>query len=858
MIISAKSEADVFIEKNNGQKPTEIYKNSVLDKTGLDMINLKKKFILNKLGKYDIIMSSPLTRAIQTCLNLYEPNLIDKKIYLVPLLTEIGPNIENKGIERNDLQKISTEILKSKINYKNIDFSNDKKTLFYYNSGWKTDYESGWENDPNKMKAVTNAPNSWIDLNSSVLRNDAGARVFALKKFLSNDEFTGKTIIMFSHCSVFNIIAETGFIKCPGYLGIIEFSFDQITGLITTLNLIEGNPISITKQSEVIKLPELPPAVQPSQLIQPALETEKQKKKRPNKPKKSIEPSIVLSPIGLQPTRTVNVKIIRHSYSTANEYKKQTGNFAADPIHRDPVLTRTGIELINKNRTNILNNLGNPDIIITSPLMRAIQTCLEVFNKQINMPIYLCPLVSEIGNYIENRGTSRKLLQMSPILTSKVNYKNIDFSNDKKTLFYYDSGWKKIYQNGWENDFSKIIPIPDAPISWVDLASPILLDTNGAKISAFKNFLSSDDFTNKNIVIFSHSGFMGQLLQLTNEANFLEIESFTYEQSSQKIINLKTINPVIIPVPIISKQIPQIQQIPQLPQLTQSLQSKLDIRVLSWNISWEAMTGTITSGVTTACPRRSTGITICLENIVSVIDNASQPYDFICLQEAAKWNNIYSLSNRLRVMSHRVTKSGYEEMVTFYDPNKYKLDTGDYEISGHLGESGRPLLILFFNNNLCVINMHPGHGSDFLRFDRHLVRILSGLYGVNNFIKKLQTYNIIMAGDMNMEPSTGNTFIILTDPYFKIPGGRILKSVNHMKTCCNPSLNSSYGMFGAYDQILTTYSYIKSEILSPNKLASDHLPIVARISNQSPQIGGSIYYKKYNKYKLKYLMSKSK
>jgi hypothetical protein len=75
----------------------------------------------------------------------------------------------------------------------------------------------------------------------------------------------------------------------------------------------------------------------------------------------------------------------------------------------------------------------------------------------------------------------------------------------------------------------------------------------------------------------------------------------------------------------------------------------MSIKVLSWNISWGSMTGK--SADTTAMPLPSIcntikdpqGINQCLNNVIELIDNSAKTtkYDFVALQEASKWFNIY-------------------------------------------------------------------------------------------------------------------------------------------------------------------------------------------------------------------------
>ena len=111
----------------------------------------------------------------------------------------------------------------------------------------------------------------------------------------------------------------------------------------------------------------------------------------------------------------------------------------------------------------------------------------------------------------------------------------------------------------------------------------------------------------------------------------------------------------------------------------------------------------------TQCQKLKDDTTInqCLKNVSDFI--VKKDYDFICLQEATNWNDIFNnvvLSKRyLRYLHHKVrvgTTGAFADMVTFYDFTKFNIE---YAKVGNVaaGIDGRPYQILFFNQNYFMI-----------------------------------------------------------------------------------------------------------------------------------------------------------
>ena len=223
--------------------------------------------------------------------------------------------------------------------------------------------------------------------------------------------------------------------------------------------------------------------------------------------------------------------------------------------------------------------------------------------------------------------------------------------------------------------------------------------------------------------------------------------------------------------------------------------------------------------------------TTCLLNVATFINN-NAPYDFVGLQEATNWRNIRLISTTLKNMEYINYKSGQAQIVTFYD-KKYTLELDTPYIRSYMADTGRPFIILFFAQKICLINLHAGHGQDINKFDQYVIRALNSLpyqMVAPQMVQKLKTYNIIMMGDFNdnLTSQGGNDYSILTDPYFAMPGGRKLYGINKKNTCCDNTLTNSSSVFTPFDHILSTSNDTNSYV-QLIKQASDHMPIISTV-----------------------------
>lgn len=238
----SKSIANEYLEKYGSCPQDEKFRNARLSEKGINDINSKKSYMNNyikkNLGDPDFIFLSPLKRAIQTGLLVLEDQYIPyNKIWLVPIVSERGNIIENKGISRSDM--ITDNDLINLKKFKLISLNNDPETLFYYNNGWKTKFLNGWELDNSKMISIQNIT-TWINLNDKLnILSDKEKRKNAFFDMISNIKFSGKKILIFSHYVFINTILG----KKPNNLAGYTFTFNQTTGEIKIINKFDPSQL---------------------------------------------------------------------------------------------------------------------------------------------------------------------------------------------------------------------------------------------------------------------------------------------------------------------------------------------------------------------------------------------------------------------------------------------------------------------------------------------------------------------------------------------------------------------------------------------------------------------------------------
>ena len=261
------------------------------------------------------------------------------------------------------------------------------------------------------------------------------------------------------------------------------------------------------------------------------------------------------------------------------------------------------------------------------------------------------------------------------------------------------------------------------------------------------------------------------------------------------------------------------------------------IKVLSYNIFFKAMQLPNEKSFDIKCrpiindKKNDLQYSTCLKNVAEFI-NAYGPYDFVGLQEATNWRIIQKITPVLQqhMMSAVSHCEGIDEIVTFYDNNKYELDDTNNVLKGHMADINRPFIMLFFKHKLCVINLHAGHytydkGSrvkDIYRLNYYLEQTLIKNKFGNIYVEKLISYDIIMMGDFNDELRNINEFRLL---------GRKLYGINRKATCCDVNLAAN-NQRGAFDHVLSNFSRSKNIVIQDVTHASDHLPIISVLSTK--------------------------
>jgi hypothetical protein len=297
----------------------------------------------------------------------------------------------------------------------------------------------------------------------------------------------------------------------------------------------------------------------------------------------------------------------------------------------------------------------------------------------------------------------------------------------------------------------------------------------------------------------------------------------------------------------------------------------MPINILSWNISWEAMTGTSKLNMKPLVGRcgskLANNLNQCGQNVVNYIDTSPINYDFVAFQEASKWWHIYNNSTKLKTMDGYVHhKQDKSELVTFYDSKKYQLQvfkTGNINVNE--STSNRPYHILYLTGksdgqHYIFINLHNEHH---LTKDKLEAKISENMNHVkiptSQKIQNAETipvtishpilwsdnYNLIVAGDFN-DHSFNDCWKHLT-PFLKSSFPQLSKLTVKVpkqppNTCCDVDRKSlSDKMYGDYILVSDSLKIIKDNYISlhynPDSSVfptSDHIPIQIELDIISP------------------------
>lgn len=307
------------------------------------------------------------------------------------------------------------------------------------------------------------------------------------------------------------------------------------------------------------------------------------------------------------------------------------------------------------------------------------------------------------------------------------------------------------------------------------------------------------------------------------------------------------------------------------------------IKVITWNLAWEAMSNQWCEYLT------GTKISKCLINAAKqILFNPSfVDFDFFGFQEVrttiTELKNIIgildeSFLERYQFIQGNLDDKTLSSVALMYNKTKYQLDDGISQIHFHGTTISRGILIAFFDNNLAIIVFHADHKGqifknehDIYNFDLYLDGMLNNklkyidkngieipskisiinknkikyinqdltLDEKNEIEQKLKTYNIIMMGDFNHDLTDRytNSINFLTNIIFE---GRKFYNKTEINTCCPVDENhkslhqvilkkNENTIFEPVDHILTTYNKVTQKVISHIYEVSDHYPVEAII-----------------------------
>ena len=244
--------------------------------------------------------------------------------------------------------------------------------------------------------------------------------------------------------------------------------------------------------------------------------------------------------------------------------------------------------------------------------------------------------------------------------------------------------------------------------------------------------------------------------------------------------------------------------------------SSNSIKILSYNISWESMSGSVKNW--SLCsnntnPNDPKHNSVCVGNISEVF---WQEVDFITLQESTDFKKLIEISPQLKKMKCEVHNSGLDVMTTFWKP-KYKLL---YTIKGEF-EKNRPWMATVFSCGICLINVHFGHyntNDEYRKTEKMLFTIKEEISKKKSII---DVKRFIISGDFNYDiKNFGDSKNNIT-----INGTKFYYHPKHILTCCIKRRKHN-------DHVIDSMTRpIDISIPEVNYMASDHKPIIVELVN---------------------------
>jgi len=257
------------------------------------------------------------------------------------------------------------------------------------------------------------------------------------------------------------------------------------------------------------------------------------------------------------------------------------------------------------------------------------------------------------------------------------------------------------------------------------------------------------------------------------------------------------------------------------------------MKILFYNISWEAMSGSPYGSAGELGKKCQEGI--CLKNITNYIKNLNKnnELDIIALVEAENYKEIIKeLNQNLNIdrdvkYNYVVSKSEKEYIVTIY---KESLNLLEYKHSSFA--PGRPFQVLIFSD-FTFINLHFCGRNELWRVGYIKCNLEKSLGRFKKYFER----EVICAGDFNYniwKYHPEKLQFLQSDNLYKmrlpLKGGRekLLYVKNPPLTCCNTSDHDGKGMHAIGDFIMTERENTKNVVKRKKDikgLSSDHLPI---------------------------------
>ena len=240
------------------------------------------------------------------------------------------------------------------------------------------------------------------------------------------------------------------------------------------------------------------------------------------------------------------------------------------------------------------------------------------------------------------------------------------------------------------------------------------------------------------------------------------------------------------------------------------------INILTYNVYWRSVIGEYKD--------------ICFDNVINNIKqniNDIDP-DIICLQEASNHKNILKKIINNNNYDYIINHSGRETMITII--KKYLISSNTIIINTEF-HKGRPITIIDIPEyKLYITNIHAPHFKQ--------IELLNSVLNKHmKKIKKDKDYDFIICGDFNL--NLNKKVIILDRPIYNyhkfityITNFKNLIKIKSNNLNISKSLTDD-SLLNSLDNIITSIKSnnheIKLGLYSNNKIASDHLPLVASI-----------------------------